>query len=76
MRRVVVAQLWAGAQVVKLLGADDPEPTQAELDEIAVAWLPWNDTVMPNVRVMEEFSIPAARGIGGASGPAGGRLPR
>lgn len=28
-------------------------PTQADLDAIAVAWIPWNDGVRPVVRVLE-----------------------
>ncbi len=66
MTRVVVVNLWTGAREVSRLGPGDPDPTQAELDSIAVAWMPWNDGVRPTVRVLEAASMP-----GWSRGPAG-----
>ena len=71
MIRTVIVQLWTGPQIVKRLGSSDPNPTQAELDAIAVAWTAWNEGVRPVVRVVEQVRLPALRGVGGAAGPAG-----
>lgn len=66
MIRMVVVQLWTGAREISRLGPGDPDPTPEELDSIAVAWTPWNDGVMPTVRVLEAASMP-----GWSRGPAG-----
>ncbi len=40
-------------------------PTQADLDAIATAWLPWNDGVLPVVRVLEAAPFGRRRAAGG-----------
>lgn len=65
MARVVVAQLWTGALPVKRLGPADADPTPEELDALAVAYLPWNDGVKPNVRVLEEMPFRNRLGAAG-----------
>jgi len=66
--RAVTVQLWDGVTVVRRLGPDDPEPTPAELDAVAVAYIPWNDGVKPNVRVLAVSKLPWMHE---AMGPAG-----
>jgi hypothetical protein len=52
-RRFIVVALWNRTVTVGEVKPDDPEPTQADLDAIATAWLPMNDGVRPVVRVLE-----------------------
>jgi hypothetical protein len=69
--RTVVVELWTGALVVQRLGPDDPDPTLAELDAIAVAHIAANDGVRPVVRVMEQMPSLRSRGTRYDHGPAG-----
>lgn len=59
---VVLVELWHGHRV-----EDRPatSPSQEQLDEIAVAHLPWNDGVLPTVRVMEEAAFSGRLGAAG-----------
>ena len=41
-------------------------PTQADLDAISVAYLPWNDGARPNVRVMEVMPNVSGSRLGAA----------
>ena len=66
MVRDVVVELWTGAQIVRRLGPDDVNPTQAELDEIAVAFIGPNDGAMPTCRVMQRFGLPTGLGAPGS----------
>lgn len=54
--RSVVVTMWTGAREVARLGPDDSDPTAADLDAIAAAWLTWNDGVLPVVRVLEAMA--------------------
>ncbi len=66
MIRNVIVELWTGARIAARLGSGDPDPTQADLDAIAVAWTASNDGVRPAVRVLQQSSLP-----GRSLGPAG-----
>jgi hypothetical protein len=68
---VIAVTLWSGVRVVRALDHDEAEPTQEELDAIATAHLGANDGVRPNVRVLEQMTIPRPQGVGSAGGPAG-----
>ena len=70
MNREIVVTLWTGAVPVRPLAPDDPDPTQAELDELATAWTAHNDGIRPVVRVLEESANPGRR-VGAA-----GTVPR
>lgn len=71
MIRTIIVELWTGAQIVQRLGSDADDPSQPELDAIATAMTASNDGVRPVVRVVEQFRLPRARGVGGVGGPAG-----
>jgi hypothetical protein len=57
MKNVVVATMWTGPEVV---GAVDPAapPTQTDLHAIADSLMPRNCGTRPEVRVLEEFTLP------------------
>ncbi len=60
-RRRIVVNMWTGARTVRRLGPSDPDPTQADLDEIAVAWTARNGGVKPVVRILQDATIRTRR---------------
>jgi hypothetical protein len=68
MIRNVVVQLWSGSVIAARLEHDDPDPTQADLDAIATAWIAANDGVRPSVRVLEQSNVPSPASLHGPAG--------
>jgi hypothetical protein len=56
----IAIQLWDGPIVVKVTGAI---PRQATLDEIAIKYTARNCGLRPNVRVLEQLTIPAYENV-------------
>lgn len=73
--RHVVVSTFDGCTVVQRLGPDDVDPSPAELEAIASAWVASSGGVKPTVRIVEAMPSLRARGAGGAGGAAGS-MPR